>query len=256
MSSLKLIKTNIFSNYTITSWIKRYQAFNLKPWLKMIVCNIFLTLIRDIYLDCFLIEINSVKVWNWLQMWHLLYDQNWNWLKDVTQGKGKNDIYEYIVFLRHCFGWFWLEVSTDMLQKSVHAYNSKHTTRPYRKWQCSFFKYVFNQWKVCIPAMDPASCCYWPLCIRVKEISVFLHGSSSSWCLVCVCLRTCVCVSVCVFPWYCIYTQAVYTTHTPHIDSVRPLILTSSVEASCGKNWWLILFPLYERLPHNFHTLA
>lgn len=51
---------------------------------------------------------------------------------------------------------------------------------------------------------------WWSWC----ETSNSERDGSSPWCLVSVCL----CMCVCVFSWYCIYTPAVYTTHTPHID--------------------------------------
>ena len=58
------------------------------------------------------------------------------------------------------------------------------------------------------------------------DLLLLLH-----WCLVyvrliCVCACvTVLCVRVCVyFHGNCIYIQTVYTTHTPHIDSVHTLL--------------------------------
>lgn len=48
------------------------------------------------------------------------------------------------------------------------------------------------------------------------------------------CARVCVCVRV--ISWYGIYTQTVYTTHTPHIDSVHPFN-TRQRKHLCGKTF-------------------
>lgn len=115
--------------------------------------------------------------------------------------------------------------------------------------------------------MNPAACCHWLrffLLVLVKNFSVssttasnttdllllllLLHGVFLFVCVY-LCVSVCVlkCASVCVLPWYCIYIQTVYTTHTPHIDSVHPFNLTVSLVSgnSCVVRKWFFSVRVY-----------
>lgn len=112
------------------------------------------------------------------------------------------------------------------------------------------FSFVYTHTTHTLPAAAPrylSSLAAFNLTVWVKDIFVeplsIHHGVKqdgfSSWCLVRVCLiciRVQECVCVRVISWYGIYTQTVYTTHTPHIDSVHPFN-TRQRKHLCGKTF-------------------